>query len=319
LDSVVNIRNRYGNQDPSGDLPDGWSLLQWLNDEVRRTQPWKITIAEDMQGNAWITRGTGAGGAGFGSQWEASFVHTVRDVLLTQRDQDRNLYAIRDVVSHTYNGDLTQRVIYTESHDEDANGHQRLPEEIWPGNAGSWFSRKRSTLGAAVVFCSPGIPMIFQGQEFLEEGYFKDTRPLDWSKLETFSGIHALYRDLIRLRRNWSNQTAGLRGQGLNVHHVNPVDALIAWHRWEQGGPGDDVIVVLNFANRSYDSYHLGFPRPGLWRVRLNSDWKGYSPDFNNQAGYDTVADGPGRDGMPFSANLGVGPYSVLVLSQDRG
>lgn len=318
LDSVVNIRNRFGNQDPSGDLPDGWSLLQWMNDEVRRTQPWKITIAEDMQGNAWITRSTGAGGAGFGSQWEASFVHTVRDVLLAQRDQDRNLYAIRDAVSHSYNGDPTRRVIYTESHDEDANGHQRLPEEIWPGNAASWFSRKRSTLGAAVVFCSPGIPMIFQGQEFLEDGYFKDTRPLDWTKLEQFSGIHALYRDLIRLRRNWFNQTAGLRGQGLHVHHLNPNDALIAWHRWEQGGPGDDVIVVLNFANRSYDSYALGFPRPGRWRVRLNSDWKGYSPDFSNQAGYDTDAYGPGRDAMPFSGNVGIGPYTVLVLSQDR-
>jgi 1,4-alpha-glucan branching enzyme len=50
----------------------------------------------------------------------------------------------------------------------------------------------------------------------------------------------------------------------------------------------------------------------------LNSDWQGYSTDFGNQLGYDTMA-GPGSvDAMPFHANVGLGPYSVLVLSQDN-
>jgi 1,4-alpha-glucan branching enzyme len=318
FDSVVNIRNRNGeNNDPADDLPDGWSLVQWITDQVRTTQPWKITIAEDMQDNEWITKDTGSGGAGFDSQWAASFVHTIRPAIITPNDGDRDMAAVRDALYHVYNGDATQRVIYTESHDEDSNGHQRVPEEIWPGNAGSWFSRKRSTLGAALVFTAPGIPMIFQGQEFLENGWFDGQTPLDWSKLTTHPGIHLLYRDLIRLRRDWFNQTAGLRGQNLNVHHVNNTDKLIAFHRWESGGPGDDVVVVANFANRGYNSYTLGFPRQGNWRVRFNSDWQGYSADFGNQLGYDTVAGGAPQDSMPFQANVGVGPYSVLILSQD--
>ena len=158
--------------------------------------------------------------------------------------------------------------------------------------------------------------MIFQGQEFLEDEYFRDTVPLDWDKLTTFGGIHALYRDLSRLRRNWFNQTRGLRGQHLNVHHLNNSDKLIAFHRWENGGPGDDVVVVANFANRTYSSYTLGFPLSGQWRVRFNSDWQGYSGDFGNQPGFDTVAgDGP-MDGLPYRGTIGIGPYSVLILSQ---
>jgi 1,4-alpha-glucan branching enzyme len=168
------------------------------------------------------------------------------------------------------------------------------------------------------VFTAPGIPMIFQGQEFLEDGFFKDSVPLDWSRLTTYAGIQLLYRDLIRLRRNWFNQTAGLRGQNLSVHHVNNADKLIGFHRWANGGPGDDVVVLANFANRSYDRYALGFPRDGFWRVRFNSDWQGYSADFGNCPGYDTLAGGDSRDGMPFQANVGIGPYSVLILSQDR-
>jgi len=318
FDSVVNIRNRNGNNnDPATDLPDGWSLLQWINDEVRSRQPWKITIAEDLQGNEWIARDTGAGGAGFGSQWDAAFVHTVRQAVITLEDKDRNLYAVREALQQGFAGDLARRVIYTESHDEVANGHERVPEEIWPGNAGSWFSRKRSTLGAALVFTAPGIPMIFQGQEFLEDRYFRDTAPLDWGKLTTYAGINLMYRDLIRLRRNRDNHTRGLRGSHINVHHLNTNDQLIAFHRWADGGAGDDVLVVANFANRGYEQYSLGFPRGGVWRVRFNSDWEGYGADFGNQLGYDTVAAEDPRDGLGFSGSVGIGPYTVLILSQD--
>ena len=312
LDSVSNIRTVGGR-----DLPDGWNLLQWIHNEIRASQPWKITVAEDLQNNEWITKDTGSGGAGFGSQWDAGFVHPIRQAIIGGSDADRNMWAVRDAIRHIDNGDLSRRVVYTESHDEVANGHARVPEEIWPGNAGSWYSRKRSTLGAGLVFTVPGIPMIFQGQEFLEDRYFRDTVPLDWAKLQKYAGIQTLYRDLIRLRRNWYNQTRGLRGQHINVHHVNNADKVIAFHRWQNGGPGDDVVVVANFANRSYDSYSIGFPRSGTWHVRLNSDWQGYSADFGNHLGYDTVTGNGPADGMPFRANVGLGPYTLLILSQD--
>jgi 1,4-alpha-glucan branching enzyme len=76
------------------------------------------------------------------------------------------------------------------------------------------------------------------------------------------------------------------------------------------------VVVVANLANRSYDSYSIGFPRAGLWWVRFNSDYAGYSPDFGNRQGYDTFAQPEGRDAMPCAGNIGIGPYSVLILSQ---
>lgn len=311
------IRNVYGNNnDPAHDIPDGWSLMQAINAEIKRSQSWKISIAEDMQGNEWITKDTSVGGAGFDAQWEAQFVHTVRSAIVPPDDSARNIYAVRDAISHSYNKDVLERVVYTESHDEDANGQSRVPEEIWPGNPASYFSKKRSTLGAALVFTVPGIPMIFQGQEFLENGYFSDRTPLDWTKQGTFSGILIMYRDMIRLRRNWFNTTAGLKGQSLNVFHINDSAKVIAFHRWDRGGPGDDVVVVLNLANQSYGSYSIGFPRNGLWKVRFNSDWNGYSSDFANQLSYDTTAGQPGMDGMPFSGNVGLGPYTAIILSQ---
>jgi 1,4-alpha-glucan branching enzyme len=258
------------------------------------------------------------GGAGFVAQWAAGFVHPIRAAITAGSDGERDMQAVSDAVSQRFNGDGFQRVIYTESHDEVAanNGNARVPDAIWPGNAGSYFAKKRSTLGAALVFTAPGIPMIFQGQEFLEDRPFDDAVELDWRKLKWFDGIRLLYRDLIHLRRNLGGNTRGLCGQGIHLHHVNQADKLIAFHRWDQGGPGDDVLVVANFGSRGYDSYTIGMPRAGLWKVRFNSDWRGYSPDFGDTLGYDTTAGDDGRDGMAYSGNVGIGAYSALILSQ---
>jgi 1,4-alpha-glucan branching enzyme len=316
-DATAKIRNIYGKENPAHDLPDGWRLMQRINDEIDHRQPWKLQIAEDLRNNDWITRETSRGGAGFDTQWDSEFVHPVRAALITPDDRARDMHAIRRAIQHRYGGDAFRRVVYTESHDEVANGKTRVPTEIAPGDPTSWAARKRSTLGAALVMTSPGIPMLFQGQEFLEDRWFHDVHPLDWERTERFAGILNLYRDLIRLRRNWHDHTRGLRGQHVNVFHVNDADKLVGFHRWNRGGARDDVVVVANFANRAYGSYTLGLPHPGRWRVRFNSDWNGYSPDFGNHFSYDTVADGPPRDGLPHSGNLGIGPYSAVILSQD--
>jgi 1,4-alpha-glucan branching enzyme len=50
--------------------------------------------------------------------------------------------------------------------------------------------------------------------------------------------------------------------------------------------------------------------------VRFNSDWRGYSEDFGDHLGYDTHADPVERDGLSHSGNVGLGPYSALILTQ---
>ncbi len=298
------------------EIPDGWSLLQYVNDEIDAAQPWKIQIAEDLDDNDWLCKPTGAGGAGFDSQWDASFVHPIRAAIIVPNDADRNMWSVRDAIAHTYNGSAFQRVVYTESHDEVANGHQRVPEEIWPGNASSWFSKKRSTLGAVVMMGSPGIPMLFMGQEFLENGWFDANDPLDWNKATTFAGIRAMYRDLIALRKNSAGVTRGLTGSNTNIFHVNNDWKMIAWHRWMNGGEKDDAVVVANFAGVGRTNYRIGVPRRGVWKCRFNSDWVGYDASFGTWPANDILADPVAWDGMPFSIVLSIGPYTGLVYSQ---
>ena len=315
FDATSFIRRVYGDRE---DLPDGWNLLRWLNDELQERQPWKITICEDMRNDPWLTRETSLGGAGFDAQWDSEFVYPVRETLKAASDGDRDMRRIERAVSHRYGTNALERVIYTESHDEVAlnSGKRRLPADIDSAHPGGKFARKRSTLGAALVFTTPGIPMIFQGQEFHEDRPFHDDIPLEWEKAGWFSGVLALYRDLIRLRRNWFDNTRGLRGQHVNVHHVGQETKVVAFHRWDAGGPGDDVLVVLNFANRAWDSYAVGAPTGGLWRVRFNSDSRSYGPDFDGHPSFDAHATPGAYDRMTHRLDLSLGPYTALILSQ---
>jgi len=308
-DGTKYIRTKNG--DGTGNIDDGANMLKWINQTTSASQPWKIKIAEDFGGHDWIT-----GDTGFDSQWDGGFVHPVRGAVIGGNDGDRNMWSVKDAITHSFNGQATQRIIYTESHDEVANGQQRLPEMIWPGNASSWASKKRSTLAAAIAFTSPGIPLIFQGQEFLEDGWFTAEDPLDWQKAHNYHGITQLYRDLAHLRRNWKNNTRGLRGNNVNVFHVNNNDKVVGYHRWDNGGPGDDVVVVANFSGRYFPNYRVGFPRGGLWYVRFNSDFNGYSSNFGNTRTLDTTANGGGEDGLGQSASFERGPYIAVIFSQ---
>jgi 1,4-alpha-glucan branching enzyme len=138
---------------------------------------------------------------------------------------------------------------------------------------------------------------------------FNDWQALEWKNIEKFRGIVQAHQHLISLRKNQYNNTKGLVSQNFNVLHLNEGDKVLAYHRWDKGGAGDDVMVVINFANRSYDDYWINFPNNGVWKVRFNSSWNGYSDDFENIGVSEVKVENN-------SGKLSLGSYSVLLLSQ---
>lgn len=311
-DMSIYIRTYRGNGDSDDDLKEGWGLLQWINQEIQSAFPGSISIAEDLRDSDWLVKGVSAGGAGFTAQWTAGFVHPLRSCLIVAEDEQRALDPVIDAIKGRFDGDAFKRVIYTESHDEVANGKARVPSEIAPDEADGYHARKRSTLGAVLVATAPGIPMFFQGQEFLEDEWFRDEVPLDFSKLERHAGIHQMYKDLLRLRLDCAGPTRGLSGQDVTVHHVNHLDKVFAYHRTREGS--GDVIVILNLSNNVVENYQVGVPKPGQWQVLFNSDSHAYSSDFGNTACDDAVAIEEARDGMAQSISVKIGAYAALIL-----
>jgi 1,4-alpha-glucan branching enzyme len=323
FDSTICIRKRQGpcgttccGSDLGVQRNYGWELMQNINNRVGSEQPWKLTIAEDLNGNAAITSTTASGGAGFDAQWDTDLQGALIGALTQPLDSSVDVGVIASAMQNPFEGDPFKRIIYLESHDQ--ADHQRVPNEIDPTDPEGWFARKKSMLGFAVMLTSPGVPMFFQGAELL------DTRPwnpggaaptmMDFSRRATFPKLFQFYADMVRLRQG----TPGLCGEGLNVFEANPSTKVLAFQRWNRGAGVDDIVVVANFSDTSFPSYTVGFPYPGTWHVRLNSDANAYSDanDFGAVNSYDTTAGNGGWDGMSYSGNVGIGPYSLIVLSR---
>lgn len=314
-DATVYIRTVDG---VGGDfLEDGWKLFQALNGEIRERFPGKILIAEDLQDDAALTAPVEQGGAGFHAQWCSRFVHPVREAVEVSEDDHRSMASVAGAIAHDFNGDPFQRVIYSESHDEVANGKQRVVSEVQPENPTDWYARKRSTLAAGIVFTAPGVPMIFQGQEFLQDGYFDDTVPLDWDLKEEYPTVVRFYRDLVYWRTNQAGNTRGLTAWGCRITKVDEEHNVLAFQRFEHGGPGDDVMIVANFSHQTYQGYRVGVPSGGAWHERLNSNWSRYGKEQDSPVAGALEAEDGEWDGLPASVEISLPAYSLVLLSQE--
>ena len=313
-DMTLYIRSVDGSNDNA--IPEGWSLLQWINRKIHERYPNKITIAEDLRTNSALTKHEDYGGANFSTQWDEAFVHPIRQAITLADDQYRNMHSVFNAIFHKYNNDAFERVVYTESHDEVANGKKRVPSEIDENNPHGWYAKRRSALGAVLVFTSPGIPMIFQGQEFVRTDWFDDTKPIDWDEAGNREPTMRMYRDLIGLRLNKNGTTAGLSGSDIYPLQLNDQDKVIAFERCRTGASGGKTIVVLNFGNRDWTDYRLGFPEAGTWKVRLNS--ASICDHFDDQYAVGSVQTEPQEhDGSQQSAQFPLAAYSALIFSQD--
>jgi len=289
-------------------IPAADTLIHAINDMIHTNYTGKISISEDVYNYD-----------GFDSAWDTSFPGYFTPVLAAASDSGRDMNVVANAIQYNvrYGGTAgLGRVAFLESHDVvgDLNNGVRLVTAIDSTTPNSYRARKLSTLGAIVTLTSPGVPMIFQGQEMLENQQFSSTRLVDWTKTNTYSGIVQLYRDLIGARRDLKGCTPGLEGDQCSMLWVDNSGKLVAFHRWNSSVPNKDAVVIANFANVNYGSYNLNFPSSGTWYVHFNSDSTNYSSDFGNNG--NPVGSSVVAGGSTVQASVAIGPYSALILSQ---
>ena len=311
VDSTIYMRNTAGrDNDPDHDISDAWSLLQDIVSLAHKIKPDSLIIAEDSASNAQIVAPRLDGGCGFDSQWELGFPHALRAALGLSTDQP-NLDGIQYEFNHAYGSDAFARTIFSDSHDTAANGSVRLNEAVAPAGGATLFAREKTLLANAVTLTSPGIPMLLQGSEFLQDGSFNDWAALEWQKTEKYAGIVTAHRHLLDLRHNRYGHTGGLQGQSTALFHVNADGLVIGYHRWNNGGVSDDVIVIANFSSTDYSHYAMQFPLGGKWHIRFNSSWRGYSKDF--RGGHQSII----HADKDSTAHFSLPAYTLYILSQE--
>lgn len=296
-DSVYNIRNYSGSENP-----EGAAMLAKVNDWLAEVHPNVFRIAEDHAFDTPVN---------FEAQWDHGFLNAMRWLVTASSDTDRNMDAL---AYHLSNGGF-YRVVYVESHDTcgDLNDKHRLPRDIHFDDPQGYWAKKRALLGNMIALISPGIPMIFAGSEMNEDWTFSNNTALRWSLTNSNAGIVRAYSDLIRLRRDKYGNTTALKQVGkANVTHVNNTQKIVGVVRWDQGGQSDDVLLALNCSATAQNNYSLPFPSDGTWHCLYNSDLKAYDASFGGV--------GPGIGGTVVAsggnAKLNLGAYSLQVYSK---
>ncbi|MGZ5004963.1 MAG: alpha-amylase family glycosyl hydrolase, partial [Chthoniobacterales bacterium] len=282
-------------------IPEAESLIEDINNMINTQYSGRINLCED---SGWVP--------GFHSEWRQDFHDDITGQLTIADDTQRDVNTLSSQING--GGAGLGRVLFTESHDTtgDLNGNTRLPGRIDSSDPASYWARKRSTLGALLTLTSPGVPMLLEGQEMLEDRPFGSFNALDWNKTDTHRGIVQLYKDLIHLRRNLDGVSSGLKGVNVNVTNADNTNKLVAWRRWDTGATGDDVVVVANFANTPRTNYTINFPKAGTWYVQFNSDWIKYGDDYTSFGTRGSIV----ASGNPVTAKIDIGNYSALVFSQ---
>ncbi len=294
----------------------GWGLMQRFNDFIDRRAVDKIAIAEQLPNDDWVTRPTSLGGAGFDSQWHDRFVDDLRQEIFDAAFGDPEMWKIRDMLAG--GGPYLSKTKvsnYLELHDElwPESGGQRMVKSIdtsFPHD--DLYAKGRTKLGEGVVMLSPGIPLIHQGTEWLEDepfggGNSRGDRRIDWSKKTTYAKIFRYYRDLIGLRRGLCVMRADAPHQ---VFHLNESGNVIGWQRGDDGGT--IVAVIANFSNTNYTGYRIDMPAGGSWHELLNSQATEYDGNGMGNGGAFSASDAP-----PYTATITIPQMSVLVVRHE--
>jgi 1,4-alpha-glucan branching enzyme len=283
------------------------AFLKRLNETTHVTCPGTITVAEESTAWPQVSRPTYTGGLGFTFKWNMGWMH------------DTLSYMAQDPVHRRFHHNLltfgpmyafTENFVLPLSHDEVVHGKRSLFDKM-PGDEWQRFANLRLLLTFQWTY--PGKKLLFMGGEFGQPREWSHHGGLPWHLAEEprNSGVHALVRDLNRVYRG----TPAL-------HQLDHDSSGFAWLSWQDEAQsvlsflrkaGDaHAVVILNFTPVPREGYRVGVPRPGRYRMLLNSDSQFYGgSNFGND--FAEAEPTPCMD-QPFSIVVKLPPLGGIVL-----
>ena len=310
------------------DRSGGWNFLQNLTDTLRYQKPQAVLIAEYWADQNSVLRSRGNGGAGFDSVLASRLRQSLREVVnqaSTGKDTSLNLNSLAADLYPSFGG-AWRAVQHLENQDvvridNQTDRQPRVPALADPSNPRSWYARSRSRVANGLLLTSPGIPMLFMGQEFMEDKYWSDSPNYFADTLIWWVGLSSdramshhlrFVRELLKVRRNYG----ALCADAINVFHIHNDNRVMAFHRWLEGA-GGDVVVVVSLREETWWSYQLGFPTYGTWLEVFNSDvyenWVNPSAAGN---GGRIEASGPPLHGFQASASIVIPANGMVIFAR---
>ena len=299
------IPNRYGGRENL----EAIEFLKGTNEAIRTRGRGAVTIAEESTAFPSVSRPVGEGGLGFDYKWNMGWMH------------DTLAYMAEDPINRRYHHDkMTFGLIYAFSenfvlplsHDEVVHGKGSLLNKM-PGDRWQKFANLRAYYG--FMWTHPGKKLLFMGGEIAQEREWNHDGQVDWHLLQdgAHKGVQALIRDLNHLYAD----TPALHALDCSHEGFQWIEGgdheQSVYSYLRKDGQGGAALVVCNMTPVPRESYGLGVPQGGTWRVALNTDAARYGGSDHWNADAVDALDEPAH-GQPAKVVLTLPPLSTLVL-----
>ena len=285
------------------------AFLKRLNTELHAHGA--TSYAEESTAWPGVSHPVEAGGLGFTYKWNMGWMN------------DTLSYMSEDPVHRKYHHDkMTFGLVYAFnenfvlplSHDEVVHGKHSILGRM-PGDEWQQFANLRAYYGA--MFAHPGKKLLFMGNEIAQRHEWNHDQSLDWHLLDkpAHRGVQQLLRDLNRLySATLALHEIDFDGAGFEWIDWNDRDSsILSWLRRDRHG--HSIICVANLTPLVRESYRIGVPEGGTYRIVLNTDDRNYG---GSGVGSDTVTSSDvEQHERPFSLDLTLPPLATIFLEKE--
>ena len=300
------IPNKYGGRENLGAV----TLLRRFNEEVGRSHPGAVTIAEESTSWPMVTRPTYIGGLGFHMKWDLGWMNDTLDFM-----------SLDPVFRKFHHTELTFRRMYqyTEnfvlplSHDEVVHLKASLLSKM-PGDEWQMFANLRLLL--AYMWAQPGKKLLFMGGEIGQWKEWNHDSSLDWDLLEhpRHGGLQLWVRDLNRLHASEpALHELDFEPEGFDWIDCHDSDHSVVSLVRRGKREGDELVAAFNFTPVPRYNYLVGVDRAGDWTEIANSDAHEYGGSGMGNRGRATALAVPAH-GRSHSLSLTLPPLGAVFF-----
>ena len=257
--------NKYGGKENL----EAVDFLRHLNKIAYELNPGIVMIAEESTAWPKVTYPTSEGGLGFGFKWNMGWMNDFLSYMKTPPKYRSNEHG-KITFSLVYA--FSENFIQVISHDEVVHGKAPMLHKM-PGEDKEKFANLRIAYG--YLYMHPGKKMIFMGNEIAENKEWNEETGVNWSLIEkqNHKGIlewcKALNKLYVKEKSLWE---VGNGYENFEWVDCDNYDQSIIIFVRKNPISLEEIVVIINFGDISYDLYRIGVPKAIKYKEVLNSD-----------------------------------------------